>query len=105
MDRDVVLWLTAGYRGPTQPWRALRIVHVADKCDDMPVSHCDNIETMSVESLRLRAKALEALDEVGRMLAAELDLTRLVQAITDASTKLAEAEFGAFFYNVINERG
>lgn len=47
----------------------------------------------------------EAIDQVGRTIAAELELNRLVQAITDASTSLIGAAFGAFFYNVLDEKG
>src|SRR5262249_25075117 len=36
---------------------------------------------------------------------AELDLEKVVQAATDAATRVSGAEFGAFFYNVVNERG
>jgi GAF domain-containing protein/CheY-like chemotaxis protein/two-component sensor histidine kinase len=46
---------------------------------------------------------LEAVNEVGRALAAELDREKLVQAVTESATKLAGAAFGAFFYNVMNE--
>ena len=46
---------------------------------------------------------LEAVNEAGRALAAELDRDKLVQAVTDVATKLAGAAFGAFFYNVVNE--
>jgi GAF domain-containing protein/CheY-like chemotaxis protein len=46
---------------------------------------------------------LEAVNEVGRALAAELDREKLVQAVTDSATKLSGAAFGAFFYNVVNE--
>jgi signal transduction histidine kinase len=35
----------------------------------------------------------------------DLDLTRLVQSVTDTSTRLVGAQFGSFFYNVLNERG
>jgi GAF domain-containing protein len=35
----------------------------------------------------------------------DLDLARLVQSVTDTSTRLVGAQFGSFFYNVINERG
>lgn len=52
----------------------------------------------------LRAEA-EVVARVGRSLVSELDLDRLVQAITDAATGLADAEFGALFYNVRNENG
>jgi PAS domain S-box-containing protein len=54
---------------------------------------------------RSYARVLEAVGEVGRALASELDLRRLVQAITDASTRLTGGEFGAFFYNVLGEWG
>jgi PAS domain S-box-containing protein len=47
----------------------------------------------------------ETLNQVGRTLAAELDLERVVQAVTDAATEASGAQFGAFFYNVKNEAG
>ncbi len=47
----------------------------------------------------------EILNQVGRTLAAELDLERVVQAVTDAATEASGAQFGAFFYNVKNEAG
>jgi signal transduction histidine kinase len=37
--------------------------------------------------------------------AAELNLQRLVQMVTDASVELTGAAFGAFFYNLLDERG
>ncbi|MBA3339004.1 MAG: hypothetical protein H0T54_04530 [Geodermatophilaceae bacterium] len=46
-----------------------------------------------------------ALHQVGRSLTSELDLTKLVQVVTDAGTELTGAQFGAFFYNVVNEVG
>jgi GAF domain-containing protein/two-component sensor histidine kinase len=48
---------------------------------------------------------LEAVNEVGRALAAELDREKLVQLITDSATRLAGAAFGAFFYNVVDAAG
>jgi PAS domain S-box-containing protein len=50
-------------------------------------------------------RALETLNRVGSALAAELDLDRIVQMVTDAGVQLTEAQFGAFFYNVVNEAG
>ena len=35
----------------------------------------------------------------------DLDRTKVVQAVTDAATDVTTAEFGAFFYNVVNETG
>jgi PAS domain S-box-containing protein len=57
------------------------------------------------EQAREEAALIEAINQVGRALAAELDLQKLVQAITDAATDLTGAQFGAFFYNVLNEQG
>src|SRR5687767_5084848 len=47
----------------------------------------------------------ETLNQVGRTLAAELDLERVVQAVTDAATEASGAQFGAFFYNVKDDSG
>jgi PAS domain S-box-containing protein len=46
------------------------------------------------------ALALETLNRVGRAVAAQLDLERIVQIVTDAATEVAGAAYGAFFYNV-----
>ena len=48
---------------------------------------------------------MEVLNRAGSALAAETDLHRLVQIVTDAGVELTGAQFGAFFYNVENERG
>lgn len=48
---------------------------------------------------------LETINEVGKSLAAQLDLEKLAQSITDAATKLCKAEYGALFYNVTGEDG
>ncbi|HEX8064607.1 MAG TPA: ATP-binding protein, partial [Allosphingosinicella sp.] len=50
-------------------------------------------------------RALEILNRAGSALAAETDLERVVQIVTDAGVALTGAEFGAFFYNVLNEEG
>ena len=54
-------------------------------------------------ALREQAQTLAAINRVAGTLSAELDLERLVQAVTDAGTEVARAEFGAFFYNVVGE--
>jgi PAS domain S-box-containing protein len=51
------------------------------------------------------AEALEALHKVSVAIAAESDLERMVQVVTDAATRLSGAAFGSFFYNVINDAG
>ncbi len=48
---------------------------------------------------------LEILNRTGALLASKLELQRLVQAVTDAATKVSGAEFGAFFYTITNDVG
>ncbi|HEX7316974.1 MAG TPA: PAS domain S-box protein [Pyrinomonadaceae bacterium] len=57
------------------------------------------------EALREQTEALRTVNEVGRLISAELDLHRMVQAVTDAATELTGARFGSFFYNVLNQEG
>ncbi|HET7036121.1 MAG TPA: ATP-binding protein, partial [Thermomicrobiaceae bacterium] len=47
----------------------------------------------------------ETLVQVGQALSGELELEALIQAATDAATQLSGAQFGAFFYNVVNQQG
>ncbi|MGC2812415.1 MAG: response regulator [Bradyrhizobium sp.] len=58
-----------------------------------------------VSELRQEARYLEILNDTGVAVAAERDLTALVQTVTDAGVQLSHAEFGAFFYNVMREDG
>jgi PAS domain S-box-containing protein len=57
------------------------------------------------ENLREERRALEVLNRAGSALAAQTDLERLVQIVTDAGVELSGAEFGAFFYNITNQAG
>ncbi|MGA8057709.1 MAG: PAS domain S-box protein [Candidatus Binataceae bacterium] len=58
-----------------------------------------------VAEVRDEARTLELLNRTCVAVAGELDLERLVQAVTDAGVELSQAQFGAFFYNVIREDG
>ncbi|ACD21392.1 response regulator [Paraburkholderia phytofirmans] len=55
--------------------------------------------------LREESRTLEILNRVGSTVAAELDLNRAVQIVTDAATELTGAAFGSFFYNVLDQKG
>ncbi len=57
------------------------------------------------EELREQTRTLELLKDTGTAIASQLDLQTVVQIVTDAATKLCGAQFGAFFYNAINEAG
>jgi PAS domain S-box-containing protein len=55
--------------------------------------------------LREQREVIETVNRVGQMVAAELDLHKLVQTVTDAATDISGAHFGSFFYNVLDEKG
>lgn len=57
------------------------------------------------EELEEKNRILETINSVNTTLAGELDLDKLVQAVTDAGKEITGAQFGAFFYNVIDEQG
>jgi signal transduction histidine kinase len=50
-------------------------------------------------------QTVDTINEIGKALVAELDLQKLLQAVTDATTRLTGAQFGAFFYNIKDDFG
>ncbi|HEX4372385.1 MAG TPA: PAS domain S-box protein [Puia sp.] len=51
------------------------------------------------------ANSLEIINSTGRTIAAELDVQEILQKVTDVTTKLSGAAFGAFFYNKKDSNG
>jgi len=47
----------------------------------------------------------DLLLSAGRILSENLDLQAILQKVTDITTRLTNAEFGAFFYNMVDENG
>jgi len=62
-------------------------------------------EKRAEDALREQSRILETLNRTGAALSGELDLQKVVQMVTDAGVELTGAQFGAFFYNVINQSG
>ncbi len=62
-------------------------------------------QRLADEALLEHVEIVETINSLGQSLSAELDLQKLVQAVTDAATELSGAEFGSFFYNLLDERG
>ena len=58
-----------------------------------------------IVSTAISEAKFDRIAETARAVSAELDLHKLVQAVTDAATELSNAQFGAFFYNVVNDEG
>ncbi|HEX4915668.1 MAG TPA: ATP-binding protein [Vicinamibacterales bacterium] len=53
---------------------------------------------------REHASNTQKLSDVGAVVASTLDRESIVQKVTDTATELTHAEFGAFFYNVRDQR-
>jgi PAS domain S-box-containing protein len=81
-------------------------------------SHEGNPDPAAVDLLRMLASlvgaaignvslqnSFEILNRTAASVAAERDLDTIVQSITDAGVELTGAEFGAFFYNLIDDKG
>lgn len=96
-DNGELRWLSSSatmvFDGDGEPWRYVGGV-------------VDITERKQAEALLLdESRTLETLNRTGAAIAAELHLDRLVQLVTDAGVELVGAQFGAFFYNVLNESG
>ena len=76
-----------------------RIIGAAKIARDVTVRK--RIEAALSEETRI----LELLNKTGSMIASKLETQSLVQSVTDAAKELTGAQFGAFFYNVTNEKG
>ncbi|AYL96997.1 PAS domain S-box protein [Mucilaginibacter celer] len=57
------------------------------------------------ERMQQYAERLEILNSIGQVISAELDIQNILQKVTDATTQLCGAQFGAFFHNLVNEQG
>ncbi|MEO7414722.1 MAG: PAS domain S-box protein, partial [Opitutaceae bacterium] len=62
-------------------------------------------QKLTTEALREQYIVTEQLNDVARALATELDLSKIVQIITDAGTRITRAQFGAFFHTQVDETG
>jgi PAS domain S-box-containing protein len=62
-------------------------------------------EAERIRLLQENAAVTETLNNVGAIVASDLDREKIAQAVTDAATDMTAAEFGAFFYNVADDRG
>ena len=88
----VEYWVTPIVRDGEQVGASCTIVELSDR-------------KQTEAALREERQTLETLNRTGAALAAELDLERLVQMVTDAGVELTGAQFGAFFYNVVTDDG
>ena len=64
--------------------------------------YADEVQALREAALRDETALIATIQRIGTALAAELDLERIVQLVTDEATTLTGAQFGAFFYNVVD---
>lgn len=82
------------------------IIEVRNTAGD--IESANNLKKIAEEKERLLIAERAAREEsetmrrIGQIISAELDLHKIVQAVTDAATELTKAQFGAFFYNVLD---
>ncbi|MGY3342690.1 ATP-binding protein [Bradyrhizobium sp. USDA 4459] len=62
-------------------------------------------ERRARNSAEEQTRALQILNRAADAISGNLDLERLVQVVVDACVEVTGAQFGAFFYNVVNEAG
>jgi PAS domain S-box-containing protein len=67
--------------------------------------HAEQERELLLSRERDAHRIAELLNKVGPRLAAQLDLNKLVQEVTDIATTLIGAEIGAYFQNVAGEEG
>lgn len=88
-------------------WLAIRANTTRDPQTDAPIMAGAVVEISAQkrneEDLREELRVNEILGRVNATLTTELDQEKIVQAVTDAATEIAQAEMGAFFYNAYDE--
>lgn len=62
-------------------------------------------QKVAEERLQSYAENMEILNSIGQTISADLDTQGILQKVTDATTQLTGAAFGAFFHNLVNEKG
>jgi signal transduction histidine kinase/DNA-binding response OmpR family regulator len=65
--------------------------------------YADEVNALREAALRDETALVATIQRIGTALASELDLERVVQLVTDEATALTGAQFGAFFYNVVDQ--
>ena len=102
-EDGVVRWVAAKGKGLFDGDRCVRAIGTA--IDITARKAAEQALRQAEKELRAETRALQVLNRAGATVAANLDLADVVQTVTDAGVELTGAEFGAFFYNVLNEAG
>ena len=63
-----------------------------------------SVQVESQVAMERYIKNLETLNTVGKSISEKLEVKEILQRVTDATTELTGATYGAFFYNNINDK-
>jgi hypothetical protein len=104
-----VRWLEARGRtvaidGKPRLWGAFYDISQRKALEARLLSLNETLEGRIAE-LGEETRALGVLNRASTAISANLELESVVQAVTDAAVELSGAAFGAFFYNLVSEKG
>ena len=102
-EDGIIRWVAAKGKGVFDGERCIRAIGTAIDITARKAAEQALVE--AEKELRKETRALQILNRAGTVVAANLDLSDVVQSVTDAGVELTGAGFGAFFYNVINDVG
>ncbi|HEY0327165.1 MAG TPA: PAS domain S-box protein, partial [Allosphingosinicella sp.] len=103
IEDRVERWISARGRAVFESGEAVRFIGTVIDISDRKAAEA--ALARSEAELREQTRNLETLNSVATNLAGELDLEKVVQMVTDAGVAMSGAQFGAFFYNVLNAAG
>jgi PAS domain S-box-containing protein len=103
LEDGIERWIAARGQAVFEDGQAVRFIGTT--VDITERKSAETALARSEAALREESRVLETLNQTGAAIAAELDLERLVQMVTDAGVALTGAQFGAFFYNVLKDDG
>lgn len=64
-----------------------------------------SVQVQTQQDLKKYMRHLEILNSLGKSISRKMDVKQILQQVTDATTSLTGAAFGAFFYNSVTEEG
>ncbi|MPZ34925.1 MAG: response regulator [Rhodospirillales bacterium] len=104
-----VRWLeargrTVGARRQPRLWGAFYDISQRKALESRLLRLNETLEARIAE-LGEETRALGVLNRASTAISANLELDSVVQAVTDAAVELSGAAFGAFFYNLVSEKG
>lgn len=82
---------------------AVRLVGTVQDITDIVHSR-EKLEQTQL-ALQRKTEVLQTINDIGKIISAELNHKKVVQLITDAGTEITRAEFGAYFYNETDDQG